>query len=103
MGEVKNVNENVVEFPTTAVKPAEVRKEPTAEEWKQMAIQARQQAEKFYTELQRANYSNAFTRMQMLFEVIQSADKFNTNFVTKCAEEIEKFLTIEEDTDVTPD
>lgn len=102
MGEVENVNENVVPFPTTASKPVEVRKEPTAEEWKQMAIQARQQAEKFYTELQRANYSNAFTRMQMLFEVIQSADKFNADFVTKCAEEIEKFLTIEEDTDVTP-
>lgn len=61
----------------------------------QVAIQATQQAKKFYAELQQANYSNALNRMGMLFEVIHASDKFDTEFVNLCAEEIKKFLTLE--------
>ncbi len=85
---------NVVEFKQSDIKPVKQEK-ISYEQLEQVAIQATQQAKKFYAELQQANYGNVLNRMQMLFEVIHHSDKFDNEFVCQCAEEIKKFLTLE--------
>lgn len=101
MGEDKEANldlggvkGNVVEMKQPEIKP--VKEKISYEQLEQIATQASQQAKKFYMELQQANYSNALNRMGMLFEVLHYSDKFNKDFVQKCTEEIEGFLTIVE-------
>lgn len=43
------------------------------------------------------NYANFFTRLDYLFKVIQSSDKFSTEFVVSCTEEIEDIMTIKKE------
>lgn len=92
--ETKDIETNVIEFKQAEPKPVKQEK-LSYEQLEQVAIQATQQAKKFYAELQQANYGNVLNRMQMLFEVIHHSEKFNDTFVGQCAEEIQKFLTLE--------
>lgn len=91
---LEETKSNVVEFKQPDIKPN--KEKLSYEQLEQVAIQATQQAKKFYAELQQANYGNLLNRMQMLFEVIHYSEKFDNEFVCQCAEEIKKFLTLEQ-------
>lgn len=91
--ELEGTKSNVIEMKQP--EPKQLKEKLSYEKLEQVAIQATQQAQKFYAELQQANYGNVLNRMQMLFEVIAHADKFDNEFVCQCAEEIKKFLTLE--------
>ena len=68
----------------------------TYEQLHTIAVQATQQAEMFQRELQKYQNESLYIRLDFLFKVLGSSDKFSTTFVKKCADEIELLLTIPE-------
>lgn len=48
-------------------------------------------------QLRNANMANMFKRLDYLFKVIENSDKFSTDFVIKCTDEIEDTMTIPEE------
>jgi hypothetical protein len=49
-------------------------------------------------QLQQVNLGNLFKRLDYLFKVLETKDAFtNSEFVTKCAKEIEGHLTLNEE------
>lgn len=48
-------------------------------------------------EMQLKSINMTTLRLNYLFKVVENKDAFNTEFVVKCATEIEDLLTIEED------
>ena len=43
--------------------------------------------------------NNTFTRLNYLFKVLENSQHFNSDFIIKCAEEIENTITIPEEID----
>lgn len=78
----------------------EVKKEApqkmSYEELERVASQLGEQARQLYSQLQNANMSNMFKRLDYLFKVVEFAHVFNEEFYAKCAEEIEQIMTIPE-------
>lgn len=58
------------------------------EELEKVAHELDAQCQKFYMELQNANMTNAFKRLDYLFKVVENADKFPQEFVKHCIEEV---------------
>lgn len=86
---------NVVEMKPQAEVPAE-QKKLSYEELSQIAHQLSEQTRKLYAELQKANMTNIFRRLDYLFKVVENADKFSSEFLLSCVEEIEKTITLPE-------
>ena len=79
--------------------PKEVKKEKlTYEELTNACHQLSEQARTLYQQLQEANLSNAFSRLNFLFAVLDKAEFFKNyeGFVDKCVDEIVNMITIPE-------
>ena len=75
----------------------EVTKEKlTYEELNNVCHQLSEQSRALYQQLQEANLSNVFKRLDYLFAVVENAKNFPNDFVTKCVGEIIEMLTIPE-------
>lgn len=72
----------------------EEKKKATYEELENYCNQLSIQNQRLQNKINELNYSNAFTRLEFLFKVVQSSDKFRTDFVVECVEEIEKMISI---------
>jgi alpha-L-arabinofuranosidase len=75
------------------------QKKLTYEQLEQVATQLSQQSRQLYSQLQQANLTNTFKRMDYLFKVIQYANKFDADFVNKCTKELVDFLTMQEESE----
>lgn len=76
------------------------------EQLENVAKQLSQQNRELFEKLNNQNNTLLFKRMDYLFEVLKHADKFDTEFVISCAEEIKVNLIIkqeEEETDPVKD
>lgn len=69
------------------------------EELNNIAHQLSEQSRNLYLELQKANQYNLFKRLDYLFKVIENSSIFDTEFVTKCKDEIKSIITIPETSD----
>ena len=54
-------------------------------------------------QLQQMNIGNLFKRLDYLFKVVEFREAFNSDFATKCVEEIEEHMTPPESTDESED
>jgi hypothetical protein len=70
--------------------------ELTYEQLHTIAVQATQQAEMFQRELQKYQNESLYIRLDFLFKVLTTSDRFSVSFVKKCADEVELLLTIPE-------
>lgn len=68
------------------------------EELEKAANELLMQNQQLYTELQKANMSNVFKRLDYLFKVVEFNTVFDTEFVNNCTAEIKDMMTIKEDT-----
>jgi len=66
------------------------------EQLENVAHQLSEQARQLYAELQKANMTNIFKRLDYLFKVVENAHAFNEEFVDKCVAEIEELITVPE-------
>ena len=73
------------------------------EELNNIAGQLSQQNQQLYQQLQRANMTNMFKRLDYLFKVIENGAMFSSAFTDKCIKEIEDSMTIEEEIDEKED
>lgn len=74
----------------------EEQKKLTYEQLEQLAGNLSKQNEQLYNRVVEQNFQNIITRLGLLFKVVENSDKFNTEFVVMCSEEIEKTLTLPE-------
>jgi len=75
----------------------EIKKEKlTYEELNNVCHQLSEQSRTLYQQLQEANLTNAFRRLDYLFAVLDKSNFFPEDFVKKCAGEIVEMLTIPE-------
>lgn len=78
----------------------EVKKEKlTYEELNNVCHQLSEQARTLYNQLQEANLTNAFRRLDYLFAVLDKSEFFDKDFVSKCSKEIVEILTIPEESE----
>ena len=75
-----------------------VEKKLSYEELEKAANELLMQNQQLYTELQKANMSNVFKRLDYLFKVVEFNTVFDTEFVNNCTAEIKDMMTIKEDT-----
>ena len=66
------------------------------EQLENVAHQLSEQARQLYAELQKANMTNLFKRLDYLFKVVENAHAFNEEFVAKCVAEVEELITVPE-------
>lgn len=66
------------------------------EQLENVAHQLSEQARQLYAELQKANMTNIFKRLDYLFKVVENAHAFSEEFVTKCVAEVEELMTVPE-------
>lgn len=69
------------------------------EQLENVAHQLSEQSKQLYIQLQNANMSNMFKRLDYLFKVIENSHMFKLDFVNKCIDEIEDFMTVPEETE----
>lgn len=69
------------------------------EQLENVAHQLSEQSKQLYMQLQNANMSNMFKRLDYLFKVVEHSHMFKLDFVNKCINEIEDFMTIPEETE----
>lgn len=74
--------------------PVEETKKLSYEELETIAIELRKNCNQLYMELQNANMTNAFKRLEFLFKVVKHADKFPTEFINNCTKEIVDMITL---------
>ena len=75
----------------------EIKKEKlTYEELNNVCHQLSEQSRALYQQLQEANLTNAFRRLDYLFAVLDKSNFFSEDFVKKCSGEIVEMLTIPE-------
>jgi hypothetical protein len=67
------------------------------EQLENIAHQLSIQNQDLHKRLNEANLINVFKRLDYLFKVVENSDKFNTDFVNLCINEIEGLLTINEE------
>lgn len=73
-----------------------VEKKLSYDELENAANELLMQNQQMYNELQKANMSNVFKRLDYLFKVVEFNTSFNTEFVNSCVAEIEEMMTIKE-------
>lgn len=66
------------------------------EQLENVAHQLSEQARQLYAELQKANMTNIFKRLDYLFNVVENAHAFSEEFVAKCVAEVEELITVPE-------
>jgi hypothetical protein len=69
------------------------------EQLENIAHQLSEQTRQLYSKLQAANMTNMFKRLDYLFKVIEFGHVFNHDFLERCVEEIENYMTIPEESD----
>ena len=75
----------------------EVTKEKlTYEELNNVCHQLSEQCRRMGEQLQQANLTNAFRRLDYLFAVLDKSEFFDDSFVEKCAAEIVEMITVPE-------
>lgn len=86
-------------------KETEQTQKMSYEQLEQVAHQLSEQTRHLYKKLQESNMNNMFKRLDYLFKVVKLGDTnwFSSEFVTKCAEEIEEIMTVPDNTDTEPD
>lgn len=87
--------EKVIKIQQEAERPGKM----SYEQLENVAHQLSEQAKQLYTQLQNANMSNMFKRLDYLFKVVENSHMFKLDFVNKCINEIEDFMTIPEETE----
>ena len=81
----------------TDVKVKDERPEKLSyEQLENVAHQLSEQSKKLYEELQKANMTNIFKRLDYLFKVLEFNPLFDSEFVTKCITEVMDLMTIPE-------
>lgn len=70
-----------------------VKAEPTIEQYKQAVEALKSQNTQLIYQLQNANMSNLFKRLDYLFKVVENAAMFDEIFVEKCIMEIKELMT----------
>lgn len=97
MEEQKN---NVVELKPQVQETARPEK-MSYEQLENVAHQLSEQAKQLYAQLQAANMTNMFKRLDYLFKVVENGHVFNQDFLDKCIAEIEEHMTIPEEVEET--
>lgn len=97
MEEQKN---NVVEMKPQMQETARPEK-MSYEQLENVAHQLSEQAKQLYAQLQAANMTNMFKRLDYLFKVVENGHVFNQEFLNKCIAEIEEHITIPEEVEET--
>lgn len=87
--------EKVIKMQLEAERPEKM----SYEQLENVAHQLSEQAKQLYMQLQNANMSNMFKRLDYLFKVVENNHMFKLDFVDKCINEIEDFMTISEETE----
>jgi hypothetical protein len=87
--------EKVIKIQPEAERPEKM----SYEQLENVAHQLSEQAKQLYMQLQNANMSNMFKRLDYLFKVVENSHMFKLDFVNKCINEIEDFMTIPEETE----
>ena len=86
---------------------AEQPQKMSYEQLEQIAHQLSEQTRQLYSQLQKANLSNMFKRLDYLFKVVENGHMFKQDFLDKCINEIENIMTVPEETgseeEETPD
>lgn len=86
---------------------AEQPQKMSYEQLEQIAHQLSEQTRQLYSQLQKANLSNMFKRLDYLFKVVENGHMFKQDFLDKCINEIEDIMTVPEETgseeEETPD
>ena len=67
----------------------EEKKRWSYEELNNIAVQLSEQNRQLHIQLQQANMTNAFKRLDYLFKIVENSAIFNTEFVDSCISEIE--------------
>lgn len=67
------------------------------EKLEEVARQLAEQLKNANMKLQYLYQENSIKRLEFLFKVVKYANEFNSEFVTKCIEEIEEALTVKEE------
>lgn len=70
---------------------------PTIESLTDELNQAKLFIHQMMQQQEKMNIQNLLKRLDVLFEVLQHADKFDEKFVKNCAKEIEGLVTLEEE------
>lgn len=70
-----------------------VKTEPTVEQYKKYVEALKSQNSQLIYQLQNANLSNMFKRLDYLFKVVENATMFDEEFVDKCTTEIKELMT----------
>lgn len=78
-------------------KEAEKPQKMSYEQLEQIAHQLSEQARQLYGQLQKANLSNMFKRLDYLFKVVENGHMFKQDFLEKCIAEIEELMTVPEE------
>ena len=71
------------------------------EQLENVAHQLSEQAKQLYAQLQAANMTNMFKRLDYLFKVVENGHAFSIDFLNKCIAEIEEHMTIPEEVEET--
>ena len=87
--------EKVIKMQPEAERPEKM----SYEQLENVAHQLSEQSKQLYMQLQNANMSNMFKRLDYLFKVVENSHMFKLDFVNKCINEIEDFMTIPEETE----
>jgi hypothetical protein len=91
---------NVVEIKPQMQETARPEK-MSYEQLENVAHQLSEQAKQLYAQLQAANMTNMFKRLDYLFKVVENGHVFNQEFLNKCIAEIEEHITIPEEVEET--
>lgn len=75
-------------------KDAEDNKKLSYEQLNEVCSQLHQQNQQLMRQLQQVNSYNAFKRLDYLFLVLQNSTKFQDQFVSDCAAEIQEALSL---------
>lgn len=67
------------------------------EELENVAKQLSEQNRIMYRRIQELETNEIFTRLGFLFKVVEFANRFNSEFLNKCTQEIEQLITIPEE------
>lgn len=62
------------------------------EQLEEVAKQLSEQSRQLYMELQNANMTNTFKRLDYLFKVLENDISFGEDFVSKCADEVKQIM-----------
>lgn len=76
-------------------------KEKSVKELEETIEGLKSQNQQLYNALQRAQYGNAFTRLEFLFRVVQFHEQFDAEFLASTVDEIKQIMTIPNEEETT--